>query len=84
MRLRMKVWTKPGTNVLYMVAGGYLDKLFNTMVAYAMRDEETIQIRLSVDEYNALPYHFFKEDGPAPKPDQTWIPDPVGGRIILP
>ena len=37
------------------------------MHAYAMRDDDTRLVELTVDEWNALPYFYFDEDGPAPR-----------------
>jgi len=37
------------------------------MTVMLMSDELTDAVVLSVDEYNALPYHWFEDMGPAPK-----------------
>jgi hypothetical protein len=79
----MKVWTHPATKKLYMVAAAYLDTRDEKMTCYAMSDEDTRLLRLTIDEYNALTYRYFKEDGEAPRPEKKWEPDPVGGGPIV-
>jgi hypothetical protein len=37
------------------------------MRAYAMRDDDTKVVELRVAEWNALPFYYFQEDGPAPR-----------------
>lgn len=68
MRLRMKVFTDETTGNRYLVSMAIANLAEETVHVYFMSDEETIFRSLSIDDYNALPYFFFKEDGPAPKP----------------
>lgn len=84
MRLRMKVWINPENGQLYLVATGYYNTANDRMVAYAMRDEETKQLDLSPEEWNALEYKYFKEDGDAPRPEKKFSLDRVGGGVITP
>lgn len=68
MRLRMKVWTDPKTKKRYLAPTAVLtDMRRGIFTAYAMSDDDTKQIQLGVDEWNALPFFYFKEDGPAPR-----------------
>jgi hypothetical protein len=68
LRLRMKVWTDPKTKKRYLVPTAVLtDMRRGIFTVYAMTDEDTRQIQLGVDEWNALPFFHFKEDGPAPR-----------------
>lgn len=83
LRLRMKIWVHPETQKRFMVAAGYLELKSERMIAYAMSDEQTYPLKLTIDEWNALPYFFFREDGPAPKPEKKYDPDPfTGGPIV--
>lgn len=83
LRIKMKTWTDPVNGNMYMVASGYFNLAEERMVAYAMRDDEARQLRFTIDEWNDLPYHFFNEDGPAPKPAKSYRPDPVGGSGVI-
>lgn len=83
LRLRMKVWTDPTTNKLYMVASGYIDTRKDCMVAYAMRDDDTRQLELTIAAWNKLSYKFFVVDGDAPRPEKKFQPDPVAGAGVI-
>lgn len=73
LRLRMKVWTDPSTKLRYLVAVGVMPhESSTTMSAYAMRDDQTRLLRLTVAEWNRLPFYYFVEDGEAPRKEQTW------------
>jgi len=79
MKLRMKVWTSPEGN-LYMMAAAYMDLRQDRMVCYAMRDDDTKQLLLTVEQWNALEYHFFEDKGPAPRPERKWtLADAING-----
>lgn len=68
LRLRMKVWIDPTTRKRYLAPTAMLtDVRRGIFTAYAMSDDDTKQIHLSVDAWNALPFFYFKEDGPAPR-----------------
>lgn len=73
LRLRMKVWTDPDTAQRYLIAMAFMRDVVNgkpvsdVMYAYAMRDDDTKIVTLTVDEWNALPYYYFQEDGAAPR-----------------
>ncbi len=68
LRLRMKVWTDPATGRRYLASTAILsDPRSGTMTAYAMSDESTKVILLTPAEWNALPFFYFREDGPAPR-----------------
>lgn len=62
LRLRMKVWKDPATLKQYLMPVGILSG-GGRMMAYAMTDEETKIIHLTVDVWNSLPFFYFKEDG---------------------
>lgn len=68
LRLRMKIWTDPRTGRRYLIPVAFMtDPKLGTMAAYVMTDEDTKVIKLSAVEWNALPFFYFKEDGPAPR-----------------
>ncbi len=77
LRLKMKVYTDPETQKRYLAAAaafhpdGYL-------VTTVMSDDHTKVVRLLPDQWNALPYFYFKEDGAAERPKAKW--DPVAGK----
>lgn len=88
LRLRVKVWTNPKNGNLYMVSNafGQMRKNDIIMTAYAMRDDETLMVEFTVDEWNALDYKYFLEDGDAPRPEKKWnpdLPDGLGGGPIV-
>lgn len=76
MRLRMKVFADASTGKKYVVSIALLDPKTETVRAYLMSDEETRFVALSIDDYNAIPYSFFDEDGPAP-PASARFPEPL-------
>lgn len=73
LRLRMKVWTDPATARRYLMPAAFMRDVLmgqpvsDVMRAYAMSDEDTKLITLTAAEWNALPFFFFREDGPAPR-----------------
>jgi len=67
-RLRAKVFTNEATGQRYLVSIAMFNPERETVNVYFMSDEETLFQIMSVDDYNTLPYFFFKEDGPAPRP----------------
>ena len=73
LRLRMKVWTDPATAKRYLIPSAFMRDLVNgqpvsdVMYAYVMSDEDTKLILLKAGEWNALPFFYFQEDGPAPR-----------------
>jgi len=69
LRLRMKVFTDEVTGHRYLVSMAIANLAEQTVHVYFMSDEETLFRSLPIDDYNALPYFFFKEDGPAPRPE---------------
>lgn len=69
MRLRARVFTNPFTGKRYLVSMAIADIAKEQVHVYFMSDEETLFQAMSINDYNALPYFFFKEDGPAPKPE---------------
>jgi hypothetical protein len=68
MRLRVKVFDDPRTSLRYLVSIAMFEPASDTVNVFLMNDEDTRMQRMTVDEYNALPYYFFKEDGPATRP----------------
>lgn len=83
LRLRMKVWTDPATAQRYLMPAAFMRDVLlgkpisNVMNAYAMNDDATKLITLTIDEWNALPFFFFREDGPAPRREVTWVADVI-------
>lgn len=73
LRLRSKIWTDPSTSKRYLMPRAFMRDVVNgqpvtdIMYAYAMRDDDTKLVTLDVGEWNALPFFYFKEDGPAPR-----------------
>ena len=73
LRLRMKVWTDPATAKRYLIPSAFMRDLVDgqpvsdVMYAYVISDAETKLILLKASEWNALPFFYFQEDGPAPR-----------------
>ena len=73
LRLRMKVWTDPAMTKRYLIPSAFMRDLVDgqpvsdVMYAYVMSDEDTKLILLKASEWNALPFFYFQEDGPAPR-----------------
>jgi hypothetical protein len=73
LRLRMKVWTDRTTNKRYLMPSAFMrdvvrgQPVTDVMYAYAMRDDDTKIVTLTAVEWNALPFFYFNEDGPAPR-----------------
>ena len=68
LRLRMKIWSDPTTHKRYLMPSAVMpDPRFGTMHAYAMSDEDTKIVKMTPAEWNALPFFYFQEDGPAPR-----------------
>jgi hypothetical protein len=73
LRLRMKVWTEPSTSKRYLMPVGVMrdvargSPVTDVVHAYAMRDDDTKLVILTVAEWNALDFYYFHEDGRAPR-----------------
>jgi hypothetical protein len=73
LRLRAKVWTDPKTHRRYLIPMALWRDVergrpvTDVLVAYVMRDDDTRPIILTVAEWNALPFFYFREDGCAPR-----------------
>ncbi len=73
LRLRLKIWTDPSTAKRYLMPSAFMRDVVDgrivgdIMCAYAMRDDDTKLVTLTADEWNALPFFYFEEDGPAPR-----------------
>lgn len=68
LRLRMKVWTDPSTGTRYLMPTADLsDPASGLLTVYAMTDTGTKVVKLTPIEWNALPFFYFQEDGPAPR-----------------
>jgi len=73
LRLRMKVWTDPRTAKRYLMPTAFMRDIVggqpvtDAMYAYAMRDDDTKLVTLTAREWNALPFFYFRQDGPAPR-----------------
>lgn len=74
LRLRMKVWTHPRTNRRYLMPTAFLISRNGDMKAFAMRDDETLEVSLSVAEWNSLPFRYFVEDGEAERAVRKYMP----------
>lgn len=68
-RLRCKVLRQDDKQFLVPLA---IRVSHDTMVTVGMNEEKTVQLTLSIDEYNALPYHWFEDQGEAPKREEPW------------
>lgn len=77
MRLRCKVYTNPETGEELMLAMGMMFAQ-NKVRAFAMSDDGTVEVSLTVAEWNATPWRWFKDDGDAeapvrdPRPVAIW------------
>lgn len=73
LRLRMKIWTDHRTAKRYLMPTAFMRDVVNgrpisdVMYAYAMSDDDTQIVTLTAGEWNALPFFYFQEDGPAPR-----------------
>jgi hypothetical protein len=70
LRLRMKVWSDPKTGKRYLMSTALMfkeDIPLGLMTAYAMTDDDTKEVKMTAIEWNALPFFYFQEDGPAPR-----------------
>lgn len=82
LRLRMKIWTDPQTGKRYLMPTAFMRDTLkgrtvsDAMYAYAMTDDETKLVHLNAKEWNALPFAYFREDGPAPR-GTSRLPDVV-------
>ncbi len=75
LRVRMKVWTQPQTNKQFLVAVGFPDSKTGRVFAYALRDDGTESLTLTIEEWNALPWRYFIDDGAA---------QPTGHKVTIP
>lgn len=72
LRVRMKVWTDAETSARYLVPSAFMRDVVNghpisdVMYAYAIGEDEVKQVTLTASEWQALPFFYFQEDGPAP------------------
>ena len=73
-RLRCKVLLKDGHQYLVPLA---IRVGADQMVTVGMSEEDTTQIALTVNEYNALPYHWFEDTGPAPHNETPWVTEKI-------
>lgn len=68
LRVRVKIWTDPATGRRYLMPTAIMhDARSGILTAYAMTDEDTKTVKLTAVEWNALPFFYFQEDGPAPR-----------------
>ena len=73
LRLRMKVWTDLETGRRYLMTTAFMrdvvdgQPVTDVMYAYAMSEDHTKVVTLRAAEWNALPFFYFREDGPAPR-----------------
>ncbi len=70
MRLRCKVIEKDGKTYLVAMAVFVDGKLR----AHAMSEEETVTLEMTMEEWNALEFHWFEDKGPAPHKQHKWPP----------
>ena len=69
MRVRCKVLTHGGTE--YMVAMGMAGPT-GGIKCFAMSEERTVELDLTMAEWNALEYQWFQSDGAAPRRVERW------------
>lgn len=73
LRLRLKVWTDHETGRRYLMSTAFMrdvvdgQPVTDVMYAYAMSEDHTKVVTLRAAEWNALPFFYFQEDGPAPR-----------------
>ena len=73
LRLRVKIWTHPDTAKRYLMPTAFMRDIVNghpvsdVMYAYAMREDDTMVVTLTAAQWNAMPFFYFQEDGPAPR-----------------
>lgn len=79
MRLRAKVFTDEASGHRYLVSIAIFNPQGDVVHVYFMSDEATSFTTMKVDAYNALPFFYFKEDGPAPRPEMR-VADALKGR----
>lgn len=79
LRLRMKLYTDDKGRK-FLAAAGMCDSSTGTVYASLMNDQETRNVRFTLDGWNALPFFYFKEDGPAPRMEKKW--DMVQGKEV--
>jgi hypothetical protein len=71
LRLRMKVWTDHRTSKRYLMPTAFMRDVVNgqpisaVMYAYALRADDTQLVTLTAGEWQALPFVYVQEDGPA-------------------
>lgn len=70
-KLSMKVYERDGHRYLCPIA--MANPTSTNVTALAMSDDKTIKVELTDEEWNALPYHWFVDAGPAPKPEHRTI-----------
>lgn len=69
LRLRCKVIRHEGKEYLVPMA---IKTSYEQIMTFAMSEEDTIQLVMSVVEYNELPYRWFVDTGPAPHREEPW------------
>jgi hypothetical protein len=73
LRVRLKIWIHPQTTKRYLMPTAFMRDVVNgqpvsdVMVAYAMRDDDTVVVTLTVAQWNAMPFFYMQEDGSAPR-----------------
>lgn len=65
LRLKVKVMELDGRR--FMVAAANMNLATDKLAVVVMRDDDTRVVPMSVEQYNALAYHWFRDEGPAPK-----------------
>jgi len=82
LRVRMKIWAHPQTAKRYLMTNAHwrdVDRngqpITDVMIAYAMREDDTMVVTLTATQWNTLPFFYFQEDGPAPR--TTTLPNDV-------
>lgn len=78
LRVSVKVFVRDGKR--YLCAMGAYNPATDRVHAFAMSEEGTVQVALTDTEWNALPFFWFVEDGPAPKPEHRKVTLPESLR----
>ena len=69
----MKVWTEHTTGKRYLMPSAFMRDVVDgrpisdVMYAYAMRADDIQRVTLTAGEWQALPFVYVQEDGPAPR-----------------
>lgn len=78
-RFRIKVWIDE-EGKLFMIPLVFANLDDGTVSGVAVSDEGNVRLLMTIEQYNALPYHSFESKGVAEKKDQ---PPFLGSRNLI-